>query len=141
MKIAKPGNIVRIYYTGQTEDGDIFDTDMGKPMKFKIGNNEVIPGLEMGVMGMGVGDRKKIKVSPEEGFGERRSELVETVKKSQLPDHIKPVVGQILRLNQKDDRTIDFSITKIENEKVTLDANHPLSGHTLKFEIELVDIK
>jgi FKBP-type peptidyl-prolyl cis-trans isomerase 2 len=141
MKKANSGDVVKIYYIGQTENGDVFDTSMGKPVSFKIGNNEVVEGLDKGVIGMGIGEKKTLTIPPEQGFGERREQLVETVKKSRFPEHIKPEVGKKLQIKQGDGSKLDLRITEIKNEMVTLDANHPLSGQTLNFEIEMVDIE
>jgi FKBP-type peptidyl-prolyl cis-trans isomerase 2 len=141
MRKASSGDVVKIYYIGQTEDGEVFDTSMGKPISFKIGDKEVVEGLEKGVIGMGIGDKKTLTIPPEEGFGERREQLVETVKKSRFPAHINPEVGKKLRIKQKDGSRIDLRITQIEDDTVTLDANHPLSGHTLNFEVEMVAIE
>lgn len=141
MKQAKQGDIVKIYFIGQTEDGDVFQAATSEPLEFAIGNKEVLPGLEKNVIGMEVGEKKKVKVLPEDAFGERRAELVDIVKKSQFPEHLHPEVGQQLQIKQKNGKTIDLRVTNIKDELVTLDANHPLAGHTLKFEIELADLK
>ena len=141
MKKAKLGDIVKIIYSGQTEDGAYFETSADTPLGFTIGGNEVIAGLEKSVVGMQVGEKKSLAIPPEDGFGQRRAHLVETVNKAQFPNHITPKEGQRLRLKNEEGDETEIKITKVEKEMVTLDANHPLSGKTLKFEIELVDIQ
>jgi peptidylprolyl isomerase len=100
-----------------------------------------MPRLDEELQGMQVGDKKTFTVPSEEGFGERQNELIGNVQKSSFPDHIKPVVGQQVQVQLPDGGSIDVVITDIEDEVVTLDGNHPLAGHTLEFEVEMVDIK
>jgi FKBP-type peptidyl-prolyl cis-trans isomerase 2 len=140
MKTAKPGDVVKIIYSGQTQDGDFFETSADTPLEFTLGNSEVIAGLEKNVIGMRVGDKKTLTIPPEDGFGERQTKLVETVNRAQFPDHIKPKAGQRIKLRNGDGEETDIQVTKIEDDLVTLDANHPFSGKTLLFEIELLDI-
>jgi peptidylprolyl isomerase len=141
MKTAKPGDVVKILYTGETENGEALATSEDTPVEFTIGSHEVIGGLEKNVIGMQVGDKKTFTVSPEEGFGSHQKKLVETVNKDQFPDHITPRVGQKLRLKHRNGDESEILVTGIEGERVTLDANHPLCDQSLNFEIELVGIK
>lgn len=141
MKQAKTGDVVKIFCTGHTEDGRVFETATAEPMEFTIGNNEVVAGLEKSVIGMAVGEKKKVTVPPREGYGEIQTQLVDKVKKSQFPEHIDPVVGLQLKLTQADGNTIDLRITEIKDGLVTLDANHPLAGRTLNYDIELAEVK
>jgi len=141
MKSAQPGDLVKIVYSGQTQGGDFFETSADTPLEFTVGNNEVIAGLDKRVAGMKVGEKKTFVVTPEEGFGPRQAQLVETVNIAQFPDHLTPKAGQRLRLKNGDGGETEIQVTKIEDELVTLDANHPFSGETLLFEVELLDIK
>jgi len=141
MKTAQPGDIVKIICSGQTQDGDFFEISADTPLEFILGSSEVIAGLEKNVIGMSVGDKKNLTITPEDGFGERQANLVETVNKAQFPEHVKPEVGQKIKLKKDDGEETVIQVTKIEEDLVTLDANHPLSGKTLLFEIELVGIK
>ena len=100
----------------------------------------MIPGFENGVIDMEVGDSKRITISPEEGYGERREELVVKVLKNEFPDHITPAVGQQLQIKQGEGDILNMNITALDEENVTLDANHPLAGHTLLFDVELVEV-
>ena len=140
MKTAQSGDVVKIMCTGQTQDGDFFENSADTPLEFTIGDSNVIDGLEKNVIGMSVGDKKTLTIPPEDGFGERQAQLIETVNKAQFPAHIKPKVGQRIKLKITDGEETELQVTKIEDELVTLDANHPLSGKTLLLEIELLDI-
>ena len=141
MNTAKTGDHVKILFKGQTENGAPFDATGDTPVAFTIGANQIISGLEKCVIGMQVGEKKALTIPPEEGFGLRQEQLIETVKRDQFPAHIKPGVGQRLRLKNINGEESEIQVTKIEGDMVTLDANHPLSGETLNAEIELVAIE
>ena len=141
MKKAKDGDKVRIHYTVKKEDNKIFATSRDKqPSEFKIGSGNVPSGLQKGVIGMEIGETKTITVSPEEAFGPRREDLIKTVKKSDFPDDIEPVVGKGLQLKQPDGKLINGNIIDIEGELVTIDTNHLLAGHKLTFNVEIIGI-
>ena len=141
MNKVKDGDRVKIHYTGTLKDGEIFDTSRERqPLEFTVGNREMMPGLETGVIGMEAGEKKSVEVPPEEAYGPRKEELVVEVKKSNLPDHIEPSLGQRLQMQVDNGNHIELAITEIKEETITLDANHPLAGHTLFFDLELVEI-
>jgi FKBP-type peptidyl-prolyl cis-trans isomerase 2 len=142
MSKAKDGDTVSVHYTGKLDNGEVFDTSKERePFEFKIGGQAVIPGFEKGVVGMGVGDTKTIEISPEDAYGEKKEELVVEVQKSELPEDITPSVGQRLQIKQQDGNPIVVTITDMDEDNITLDANHPLAGYTLFFDVELVEIK
>ena len=137
----KNGDAIKIHYTGKLEDGNVFnDSREGQPLEFIVGGGEVMPGIEKGVIGMEPGDTKTIEIPPEDGFGPRRKELVIEVAKSDLPDQITPTLGQRLKVQHPDGGHIELMITDVKEETITLDANHPLAGQTLIFDLELVEI-
>lgn len=141
MSKAKDGDTVKVHYTGKLDNGEVFDTSKERePFEFKIGGQAVIPGFEKGVVGMGVGDTKTIEISPEDAYGEKKEELVVEVQKSELPEDITPSVGQRLQIKQQDGNPIVVTITDMNEDNITLDANHPLAGYTLFFDVELVEI-
>jgi FKBP-type peptidyl-prolyl cis-trans isomerase 2 len=120
----------------------VFTTyENGHPLEFEIGSRDVISGLEKGMLGMEIGETKAITISPDEGFGHRREELVDTIRRSDFPDHNQPVVGQVIEVGQPNGRSLNVYVTSIKEDQITIDANHPLAGHTLEFKIELMDIK
>jgi peptidylprolyl isomerase len=141
MSKVKDGDTVTVHYTGKLENGEVFDTSRERePFEFTVGNEAVISGFEKGVVGMEVGDTKTIEVPPEEAYGVKQDELVVEVKKSEFPDEITPTIGQRLQIKQQDGNPIVVTITNLTEESITLDANHPLAGYTLFFDVEIVDI-
>ncbi len=141
MSKVKDGDTVKVHYTGKLENGDVFDSSREKePFEFTVGDKAVIPGFEKGVLGMEVGDSKTIEIPPEEAYGEKQDELVVEVKKSEFPEDITPTIGQRLQIKQGDGNPIVVTITDLTEESITLDANHPLAGYTLFFDVEVLDI-
>jgi FKBP-type peptidyl-prolyl cis-trans isomerase 2 len=140
MKQADKGSRVKIKCTGAVDKYEFFTTSNEKLLEFKIGDNEVLAGLEKAVIGMKVGQKKSITVPPEDGFGRHQVDLIEKANKKQFPDHISLEVGKRLQLKLDDGRVQTITITEIDGEMVTLDANHPLAGQSLQFDIEVVDI-
>ncbi|NIR33214.1 MAG: peptidylprolyl isomerase [Desulfuromonadales bacterium] len=140
MSQAKEGDSVKVNYTGKLDDGTVFDSSEGKdPLEFTIGSGQVIPGFENAVDGMEVGDSKTVTLSSEDAYGPRRDEMVLQVERERLPDEIDPQVGQQLQVGSSEDQTMIVQITEVTDDSVTLDANHPLAGKDLTFEIELVE--
>ena len=141
MSQAKDGDTVKVHYTGKLENGTVFDTSKdSQPLEFAVGSGKIIPGFEKAIIGMGVGDAKSITVPPEEAYGPSRKELIVDIKKTDLPEDITPAIGKQLQVQQKDGNPIEITITDMDEDTVTLDANHPLAGNTLLFEVELVEI-
>jgi peptidylprolyl isomerase len=141
MSKVKDGDTVKVHYTGKLENGDVFDSSRERdPFEFTVGNKAVIPGFEKGVVGMGVGDTKTIEIPPEEAYGAKQDELVVVVKKSEFPEDITPSIGQRLQIKQQDGNPVVVTITDLTEDNITLDANHPLAGYTLFFDVELIDI-
>ncbi|RKX28436.1 MAG: peptidylprolyl isomerase [Candidatus Zixiibacteriota bacterium] len=141
MSQVKEGDKVKVHYTGKLEDGTVFDSSENRPpLEFEIGKGSVIPGFEQGVVGMELNGKKTVTIAPEEAYGQRRDELMVEVTKNEFPPDIDPTIGQQLQIKRPDGHIIDVTITKVEGEQVTLDANHPLAGKTLVFDIELVEI-
>jgi len=142
MSTVKDGDAVKVYYTGKLEDGTVFDSSKeGEPLELTIGAGNVIEGFEKGVIGMERGSSKTVTIPPEEAYGSMNEELVAKVKKENFPENITPVIGEQLQLKQQDGNIVNVTIAEIRGDTVTLDANHPLSGKTLIFDIELVEIK
>ena len=142
MSLAKNGDTVTVHFTGKLEDGKVFDTSKdGKPLEFTIGSDTMMPGFEKGVLGMQVGDTKTITVEPQDGYGKRHDELLVSVKKGDLNKDVNPAVGQAVQLKKPEgDSYFTAFVTEIGEESITIDANHPLAGRTLTFDLELVAI-
>ncbi len=141
MDKAKQGDNVKVHFKGKLEDGKVFvDSNDKEPLEFEIGGGKIIEGIENGIIGMEPGDKKDVEIMSEEGFGDRRDELVIEVMKTDLPENIAPRMGQELQVKQENGEPINFVVTDMKEDSIILDANHPLAGHTLFFELELVQI-
>ena len=141
MKKAQKGDKVKVHFTGTLEDGTEFASSrQDSPVEFTIGEGALIPGFEEGAIGMAEGDQKTIHLEPTEAFGEKRPELVSKVPKDAIPDHIEISVGLQLQMNSQAGDPIPVTVTDVNEEEVTIDANPPLAGKPLTFEIELVEL-
>lgn len=142
MAEAKFGDTVKVHYTGRFDTGEVFDSSENHdPLTFTIGQGHVIPGFENAVVGMNTGETKTEKIPAEDAYGVYSNELVLTVNKSNFPKEISPEVGQQLEVKNPNGEAFPVVITEVHEETVTLDANHPLAGKDLIFEIELVDVQ
>jgi peptidylprolyl isomerase len=141
MEEAKSGDTVRVHYTGKLDDETTFQTSIGRdPLELTIGEERIIPALENAVIGMKPGDAKTVNIPAEDAFGPYREDLVRTIERSQFPTDFEPEVGQRLNLNETGGNEIAVTVTDFSEAIVTLDANHPLAGENLVFDIELVEI-
>jgi len=142
MTQAKAGDKVKVHYTGKLADGTQFDTSADQdPLEFTLGAGEVIPGFEDAVLGMNPGDTKTATIPADNAYGDYDDELVLEVERNQFPPEITPEVGQRLQLHQGDGQVFGAVVTEVNGDTVTLDANHPLAGQELTFDIELVEIE
>ena len=141
MAKAKNGDTVKIHYTVWLENGTVFDTSINHdPLQFTIGEGRIIPGFEQAVVGMNPGESKTTKVLANKAYGPHRKEKVATIPRNQFPAHLKPKVGQQLQIPHADGRTAVVTVTDVSESSVTLDANHPLAGKDLIFDIQLMEI-
>lgn len=141
---AKNGDTVLVHYTGTLSDGTMFDSSRdGDPLESVLGKGMLIPGFEEAILGMEEGDAKTVTIQPAQAYGDRVDELVLTLPLSEVPAHLKPEVGMMVQLSSEDDDEEEFEavVTDISDTDLTLDANHPLAGEALTFELELVQIK
>jgi peptidylprolyl isomerase len=139
MSQAKNGDTVKVHFTGRLETGEVFAKPKeDEPFEFTIGSGELIPGFEKGIVGMEVGQTKTIAVPPEEAFGPRHEELVFDLEKSNFP--VTPVTGQQFQIRRRSGDLLKVTVAGVDEDTVTLDANHPLAGNTLFFEVKLVGI-
>lgn len=140
MQSARSGDTVRVHYTGTLEDGSVFDSSEGRdPLEFTLGSGQVIPGFEEAVSGMVPGEQRRVTIAAPEAYGDHRGDLVIAVERSQLPPGLEPAIGQRLQLSQEDDAFL-VTVTDVTSDSITLDANHPLAGKDLTFELQLVGI-
>jgi peptidylprolyl isomerase len=139
---AKDSDTVKVHYTGTLDDGTVFDSSLERePLEFKIGEGMLIPGFEEAVKGMQVGQSKTVTIPAAEAYGPHLDDLIIVVEREQLPEGLEPEVGQILEATQEDGRTDVVTVIDVSETTITVDANHPLAGKDLTFEIKLVEIK
>lgn len=141
MSTAKKGDTVRVHYTGKLTDETIFDSSRERdPIEFTVGAGQMIKGFDQAVEGMKVGESKKVEIPSAEAYGERSDEAMIEVEKAQLPPNMEPQVGMQLEATSQDGRRQVLVIEEVKEETVVLDANHPLAGKELIFDIELVEV-
>lgn len=151
MATPNEGDSVNVHYTGKLEeDGTVFDTSRppgegqdADPLNFTLGEQTVIPGFEQTVAEMEPGEERSVTLDPEQAYGPRRDDMVQQVDRDELPDDLEANVGQQLQLRMQNGQTVPVVITEVdeENDQITIDANHPLAGKTLVFDIELVGVE
>ena len=142
LAVAKDGNTVKVHYTGKLDDGTIFDTSVERePLEFTIGASQMIPGFEGAVMGMQVGQVKTVTIPAEEAHGPHNEDMVSVVDRDKLPENRNPMVGQQLEKQQENGSMAVLVVIDVSDTTITLDANHPLVGKALTFEIELLEIE
>ncbi|MGK7910527.1 MAG: peptidylprolyl isomerase [Synechococcus sp.] len=141
MAQAKAGNTVLVHYTGKLDDGSVFDSSRSRdPIQFELGSGQVIPGFDGAITGMEPGDSKTEVIPCESAYGPHLPDMAIVVDRQQIPDDVELVEGLQLQIQGPNDQPITVMVTAFDNLKVTLDANHPLAGKTLTFELELVEI-
>lgn len=141
MTRAKKGNKVKVHYTGTLDDGTMFDSSFSRePMKFTLGEGTVLSGFENAVLGLDEGQKTSVGIAAADAYGEYRDELVMRINRGDLPDEIKPQIGMTLQASAPDGFTSNVTILEIGDDTVTIDANHPLAGKNLNFEIKLVEV-
>ena len=142
VKEVKNGSVVKIHYTGKFEDGKVFDQLQGQDtLQFKVGNKEVIQGLDKNVIGMKEGDKKTIMIASEEGYGPRLEELVRKIPRNSIPTNVELKRDMTIALKTPDGRLLPLKIIDFDDKEITVDLNHPLAGKKLIFDIELVSVE
>lgn len=137
----KEGDKVKVQYKGTLEDGTVFDSaDDSNPFEFTIGEKMVLPTFERVVMGLEVGSETQVSIPSEEAYGEPNPEMISLLERSQMPDGVEPEVGMTLQANADEKTVIHVVVTAINDDTITVDANHPLVGKELTFDIKLVEI-
>ena len=137
----KEGSTVRVHYRGTLSDGAVFDSSLdADPFEFRIGDGVVIAGFEKALMGMKKGEKKSVAIPKSDAYGDYDLNLRVSLQRSQLPVDIAYEEGMILQIQTPDGYSAQATIVEMTDETITLDGNHPLSGETLNFEIELMDV-
>ncbi|MBK9710431.1 MAG: peptidylprolyl isomerase [Kouleothrix sp.] len=138
---AQRGDTVKVHYTGRLPNETVFDSSRSRePLEFTIGAGEVIPGFELAVVGMQPGESKMTTITANEAYGSYDEDMILEVDRAQLPPDTSPEVGQQYQVSQQDGGFMVVTVTEVSDASVTLDANHPLAGQDLTFDIELMEI-
>ncbi|HSJ69782.1 MAG TPA: peptidylprolyl isomerase [Anditalea sp.] len=141
MSVATKGNTVKVHYTGKLKDGTIFDSSENRePLEFTLGDGNMIKGFDAAVQGMNVGDDKSVTIPSDEAYGEKKDEMLVDIPRTQVPADIQPEVGMDLSIQNQQGQPMPVKVVHVDEEKITLDANHPLAGQDLIFDIKLVEI-
>jgi len=151
MSKVKEGDIVKFNFVGKLDDGTIFDSSdehedhdddcgCGGPLEFRVGDDTILPALEEAVIGMKVGEKRTVTLTPEQAYGLHDADSVITIPRSDLPEDLDPEEEQMLEMTDEAGESFPVWVTEVTEETITLDANHPLAGETLIFEMELIEI-
>ena len=141
MSAVSPGDTVRFHYTTKLESGAELESSRdGDPLEVTLGEGKIIAGLENALVGMAAGDAKTVTIRSEDAYGPHHAEFVRIVDRSMIPAHIELEVGKVLQAGASEAEQINLTITEVAEETVTLDANHPLAGKDLVFDLEMVEI-
>lgn len=142
MSQVKENDTVRVHYTGKLSNGQIFDSSLERePLEIILGQGNLIPGFEKGVVNMKVNEKKTVNIPFAEAYGDIQNELFHEVKKAELPQDMTPEVGMGLASKNPDGTEVQFRVAEVHEEHIIIDANHPLAGQDLIFDLELVEIK
>ena len=141
MPQAQQGDMVKVHYTGRLADGTTFDTSLQRaPLEFTLGEGDLIPGFEQAVLGMAPGESRTTTIPSDQAYGPHHPERVMDVERHHLPADLQPSIGQRLHMTRQDGSELAAVVTAVTEAQVTLDANHPLAGRDLIFDITLVEI-
>lgn len=139
--MAEAGNTVAVHYKGTLSDGSVFDSSEGRePLEFVVGSGQVIPGFDQAVASMAVGETKTVHIPCAEAYGEMSEDMKMVVPKEQIPPEIKPEVGMMLQITTPQG-PMPVRVSEVNEDGIVLDANHPLAGEDLTFELELVEVR
>jgi FKBP-type peptidyl-prolyl cis-trans isomerase 2 len=142
MNQVKENNTVKVNYTGKLADGQVFDSSEGKePIEFTLGQGQLIPGFEKGLIDMKLNEKKTITIAKEEAYGEVNNDLIQEVKKTELPQDMAPEVGMGLVSKSPDGQEMNLMVVEVREESIVIDGNHPLAGKELIFDLEVLEIK
>lgn len=141
MANAQVGDTVHVHYTGKLDDGSVFDASAGRnPLTFEVGAGHVIPGFDQAILGMQVGEQKSVRIPVHEAYGAPRDDLRFRIPRERLPEGMDPELGAQLQMAGHDGGSFPVTVVELDEQNVILDANHPLAGKALTFELELVSI-
>lgn len=141
MQLVKNGDVVRVHYHGKLTDGTTFDSSEGRdPLEFTVGNGQVIKGFDDALLDMKIGDKKSVNIPVDQAYGERNNDMMMEYPKAEFPEDMNPQPGMEIHMSDNMGNVFPVVIAEVKEDMVVLDANHPLAGKDLIFDIELVSI-
>ncbi|WP_422374379.1 FKBP-type peptidyl-prolyl cis-trans isomerase [Roseibium sp.] len=141
MTEAKAGDTVQLHYKGTLDDGSVFDSSEGRePLEFTVGSGQIIPGLDRAIPGMKVGDEKTVRIEPDDAYGPHNPAARQAVPRSNIPENVPLQIGMQLQAQTDNGQMMTVTVVEISDDEVVLDANHPLAGKVLIFEIQITGI-
>jgi FKBP-type peptidyl-prolyl cis-trans isomerase 2 len=141
MRQAKENDKVKVHYTGKLKNGQVFDTSKERePLEFQIGEQTIIPGFENAVKGMQVNEKKEVTILPEDAYGEVNENMIHDIPRENIEQDVNPEVGQEVAIKLSDGSSVPAQVIEVNEKSIKIDANHPLAGRELQFELELVEI-
>jgi len=141
MSKVKDNDTVKVHYTGKLKNGEIFDSSLERePIKVTLGQQSLIPGFENGLLNMELNEKKTVVIPMEDAYGDIKKELFQKVPKEELPEDLKPEIGMGLLAKGPDGSERQIKIVDVKKDAIIIDANHPLAGQELTFELEIVEI-
>ena len=139
-EVIKAGDTISVNYSGSFEDGTVFDSSEGKqPLKFTVGSGQLIKGFDDAVLGMKEGEKKTVTLPPEDAYGVRQEGMIIDIPKEQIPENMKLEIGMRLHLRDPQGHPVPAMVAEVTEDTVKMDANHPMAGKTLIFEIEIAE--
>ena len=142
MSAVKKGDTIKVHYHGTLTDGTIFDSSLQRePLEFEVGGGMVIPGFDNGVLGMAVGEKRTINIPADEAYGQKQEEMIMEFPRDRFPEDMTPEIGMQLMMSSQTGQQFPVVVADVREDVVVLDANHPLAGKDLTFDLELVEIK
>ena len=140
-QLAVKGDVVKVHYTGTLNDGTVFDSSRERePLEFTLGEGQVIAGFEQAVLGLGVGEEVTVHIPAEQAYGAHHEELTAVLPRADVLPDLPLTPGIRLQMRTEEGSPVLMTVTSVNEQTITLDANHPLAGQPLNFEIELVEI-
>lgn len=141
MRTASNGDTVRVHYTGTLQDGTVFDSSRERePLEFTLGEGQLIPGFEAAVLGMTPGQQKTVEILADDAYGPYHEEMVQQIERAHIPEDVELVIGRQLLVQRSGGQPLVLTVIDLDDELVTVDANHPLAGQDLQFQIELIEV-
>ncbi len=142
MTAVATGSKIKVHYTGTFDDGEVFDSSRQaqQPFEFEVGSGQVIPGFDNAVVGMKAGETKQVRLTEDEAYGPYNQEMVFDADPNQFEDGLSPEVGQQFQTQMQDGTPLLLTVKAVSDDKITLDANHPMAGKALNFDLEVVEV-